>query len=127
MGESITGDFGTLEIETEMIDVTSSLPYPDEQWTYTDQQGHAHRYSRQAAGDYYPTLAWVVDETYWCDDCQDEHTDGHYECAICGEHIEPGLRGPDYARKYMPGRTSYYLNGESITKEQADEILGHPR
>jgi hypothetical protein len=122
-GTTIRGDFGTLEAETEMIDVTSGLPYPNERWTYTDRQGHEHRYSRRAAGDYYPTLVWVVDETYWCEDCRDEHTDGHYECAICGEHITPRLRGPDLSRKYIPGLTSYYLNGEPITKERADELM----
>lgn len=106
-----------LEYEQELIEVSSSLPQPDEDWTYTDRAGHEHRYA-----DGYPTLTWIIDESYWCEDCGDEHTEGHYECPLCGEHITPGLRGPDLLSKYQPGRRSYYLDGELITKEQVQAI-----
>jgi DNA-directed RNA polymerase subunit RPC12/RpoP len=108
---------GELRIEREMIDVTSASPYADEDWTYTDQQGHPHRYDHG-----YPTLTWIIDRTYWCEDCGDEHTEGHYECPLCGERIEPGLKGPDMSRRYMPGRTSYYLDDEEISPERFAEL-----
>lgn len=117
---------GTLEIHTEQIDVTSALPYPDKRWTYTDQQGHDH-YWREG----YPTLTWIVDssETYWCEDCGEEHerTEGHYECPLCGETIAPGLCPPDTFRRFAPGRTSYTLDGQPITKEQAEAIIEERR
>lgn len=112
-----TGDFGELRVETEMIDVTSGLPRPDENWTYTDQHGHEHRYD-----DGYPTLIQVVDETYWCPDCNDEHEKTHLECRECGEHINPGLRGPSMFREFIPGPRSYYLNDEPISEQRFREI-----
>jgi hypothetical protein len=107
-------DGRVLEIEVDMIDVTSGLPQPDEGWTYTDHVGHPHRWDNG-----YPTLVLVIDETYWCTDCGDEHTDDHWECPLCGEEIKPGTRGPDLFRRYIPGLTSYSLDGEPITREQA--------
>jgi hypothetical protein len=116
---SIRGDFGELVTETEAIEVASSLPRPDRSWRYTDRESHEHYWQ-----DGYPTLTRVVDETYWCADCGDEHTESHLECPLCGEHIEPGTVGPSTFREFMPGRTSYWLNGEPITPERAREILG---
>ncbi|GAA4626666.1 hypothetical protein GCM10023196_035810 [Actinoallomurus vinaceus] len=75
-----TGDFGELRVETEMIDVTSSLPKPDPNWTYTDENGHEHRYE-----DGYPTLVRVVDDRY-IDEFGDEMEEAHLECRQCGEH-----------------------------------------
>jgi hypothetical protein len=109
--------------ETDRIDVTSNRPRPDPNWTYTDQAGHEHHYDKAAPivpgrvrG--YPTLVMVEDETYWCEDCQDEHTDSHLECPICGEHITPGLVGPPLYREYIPGMTHYYLNDEEISPDE---------
>ncbi len=102
-----------LRAVTDQIDVTSALPQPDKAWAYTDRAGHAHRY---AGG--YPTLTWVVDETYWCEDCSDEHTEGHRECPLCGERIEPGLREWDGTKQYIPGRTSYYLGDREISEQE---------
>jgi hypothetical protein len=121
-------EFGDMErmdlrAETERIEVTSSLPYADKDWTYTDRHGHSHRYDRG-----YPTLTWVVEYTYWCDTCQDEHDEGHYECPLCGEHITPGMAGPDRFRRYIPGMTRYYLNDEEISETEyrrlAEQIAG---
>jgi hypothetical protein len=106
-----------LRAETERIDVTSALPYADEKWTYTDRHGHQHRYDHG-----YPTLVWIVDETYWCDDCRDEHEEGHYQCPLCGEHIEPGMAGPDLYRRYIPGMTTYYLNDEEISEAEYQRL-----
>lgn len=115
---TLQGDFGELRVETEMIDVTSGLPRPDETWSYIDRQGHGHRYDNG-----YPTLVEVVDRTYWCADCNDEHQDTHLECRICGESIEPGMRGPSPFREFAPGRTAYYLNDEPISPERYQEIV----
>jgi hypothetical protein len=111
-----------LREEAELIDVTSALPYPDERWRFTDAAGHEHRYRRQGAGDYYPTLVWVVDERWWCDDCGDEHTEGHYECRACGERIVPGLAGPDYFPRRIPGRVTYWLGDTEISPDRYREL-----
>lgn len=118
MTAEYTGDFGELRIETEMIDVSSALPYADEKWTYTDGQGHPHRYERG-----YPTLAWIVDETYWYEDCQDQHEKGHWECPLCDEHITPGTAGPDLFPKKIPGLVSYYLNNQPISETEAKRLI----
>ena len=123
---NLTGDFGNLVIETEMIDVTSALPYPDKNWHYTDEQGHEHR---MVEGEY-PTLRYVVDstETYFCADRGEEHTEttGHYECLICDQVVKPGMT-QDFGRRYEPGRRFATLNGEPIDAERAEEILAAVR
>lgn len=114
----IEGEFGELIVEREMIEVTSGWPKPDKSWTYTDQQGHEHRYD-----DGWPTLVTVVERTYWCDECNDEHQDTHLACAICGEEIAPGMKPPSLAREFIPGQIRATLNGEQISKEQYEEII----
>jgi hypothetical protein len=118
----IRGDFGELAIETEQVDVTSALPRPDRTWQYTDRQGHEHRWERTLVSDY-PTLTEVVDEKYWCDDCDDWHREFHMECATCGEHVEPRMVGQGAARELVPGRTSYRLNGDPISRERGQQII----
>lgn len=114
--------YGELRVETEMIDVTSGLPRPSKSWTYTDQQGHQHRYD-----DGYPTLVTVVERTYWCDECNDEHQDTHLACGLCGEEISPGVVGPSPFREFAPGRISAYLNDEPISRERYEEIMAEIR
>lgn len=116
---TVTGPFGTLRKETEVIAFTSNAPSRDPDWTYTDKRGHEHHYE----GGLYPTLRWVVDETYWCDDCQEDHEDGHYECPECGEHIEPGMRDPSGKRELVSGLTSWYLDDEPISEEEAKRLI----
>lgn len=117
---TFTGDFGELHMEREMIDVTSNGPRPDPNWAYTDEQGHEHRYVK---GQGWPTLVTVVDDVYWCEDCNDEHEDTHLACTICGEEISPGMLPPSLYRKFIPGRTSAWLNGEPISKERYEELV----
>jgi hypothetical protein len=90
--------FWTVTRSQEMISVISDLPEANPNWRYTDEAGHEHRWT----GDGYPTLRWVTDFTYWCQDCRDDHEDGHRECLICGEHIVPGTRLHRYPR-YIAG------------------------
>lgn len=113
---------GELRVETEQIDVTSNLPRPDKNWRHTDAAGHEHYWDNG-----YPTLVEVVDDTYWCDDCSDEHTESHLECPTCHQSIEPGMVGPPGYREYAPGRTSYYFNDEPITKAEAEELMQRMR
>lgn len=113
-----TGELGNLVIEVEQIEVTSNEPRPDEKWRLTDAAGHEHYWR-----DGYPTLTVVVDETYWCEDCADDHTDTHLECPLCGETITPGLVGPSGFREFAPGRMSATLDGEPITVERAMELI----
>lgn len=114
--------FGELRVEVEQVEVTSSGPRPDKDWRYTDQKGHEH-YWRNG----YPTIVEVVDRTYWCPDCEDEHQDTHLECPICHEHISPGMLGPSMWREFVPGRRSYWLNGEPVSEERANEIIAEMR
>jgi len=112
----------TLRIEVEEVEVTSNAPRTDEAWTYTDQRGHEHYWR-----DGYPTLRYVVDETYWCGDCRDEHTEGHYECLECGEHITPGMRPPSMVREFMPGLKSFYLDDQPVSVEEAQRFMDAAR
>jgi hypothetical protein len=122
MTNTLRGDFGELTIEVEQVDVTSALPRADQQWRYMDRTGHEHHWDNG-----YPTLATVVDETYWCDDCDDEHQISHLECPQCHETITPATVPAPPWREYIPGRRSYFLNGEEITQEQAQELINRTR
>lgn len=112
---TITGAFGTLRIERAMVDVTSSAPRVDRAWTHTDEQGHEHRWN-----DGWPTLRWVVDEP-----ADDEFpAEGHWECAACGENVNPGMRPAPPFRELIPaGPIDYYLNDEPITEDEARALV----
>lgn len=105
----------SFRVETEEVDVTTGpLPERDPEWIYTDHQGHVHA----LVDGEYPTLRWVDDEPYWCEEHQEEHETGHYECVQCGEQIEPGtrLRGGGI-RKFVPGLKSYFVDDELVDEE----------
>lgn len=106
---------------TEMIDVTSNAPRRDPNWTYIDDNGHMHA----LAADTWPTLRWIIDETYWCHTCCDEHHDGHWECIECGEWIKPGMLGPSGQIARIPGLKTYYLDDQEITEYEAIAIVAH--
>ncbi|WP_304452888.1 hypothetical protein [Nocardiopsis sp. YSL2] len=114
---------GELRIERDFVDVTVAAE-PDPNWVYTDQHGHEHRY-HPGEGDHYPTLVTVMDEPYWCPDCEEEHQFDHLECRLCGEQISPGIR-PGTPRK-VPGMWAAYLNDEPISGEHADALLAAAR
>jgi hypothetical protein len=108
-----------LRWEREQIDVTSAGPRPDKTWRFTDAAGHEHYWS-----DGWPTLAWFVTERWWCEDCEDEHTEGEWCCPLCEEVIAPGMTGPSPFREYMPGRVSFYLGDEEISPQRFAELGG---
>jgi hypothetical protein len=111
-----------LTAHCEPIEVTSLGPREDPAWTFTDANGHAH-----ATADGYPSLVWIVDEEDYVvfeDGYPEEYPgSGHYECRECGEHIQPGMRGPSPYREFIPGPCYYELDGEPITEEQYREIV----
>jgi hypothetical protein len=115
---TITGDFGTLVIETEMVDVTSALPQADKSWRYTDRQGHEHYWR-----DGYPTLDWVPDgEPYWDSDISGEYQHMKLVCPVCDEEIHPSTY-VDTSRRYVPGLTWATLNGEPISEDRARQLI----
>ncbi len=106
-----------LDVEQTFITVTTSHSEADPDWRFTDRAGHEHRHSG-APTDYYPTLRYVVDGQHWCDgisegsDLHDPHLHvdaSHYECQLCGEHIEPGRREP--TPRSIPAQRSITLTG----------------
>ena len=116
---AITGSHGELVIEREVIPV-HYLSDIDANWTFTDTAGHRHHCEYEAA-EHYPTLVTVVDETYWCEDCEDEHELTHQACRLCGEKIRPGTTGP--GTKYITGVLTCTLDGEPISRERADQVI----
>lgn len=116
---TLSGSRGTLNVETERTPV-HYLSDIDAGWRYTDANGHEHHCDYGAA-DPYPTLRTVLYETYWCDNCGDEHELSRLECRQCGEAITPGRTGPGV--KYITGLTTYTFNGEEVTPEQAAGII----
>lgn len=103
----------TVEVNVDWLDVTSSLPTPNERWVYVDQSGHEHRYANG-----YPTLTVVVDAEHWCDgtegfELHEPHMvvdESHYECSICDEVIEPQMDPPG-TPKSIRGLTSATIEG----------------
>jgi hypothetical protein len=115
----IRGPFGTLRLEQDVDWITTNLPQPDPNWRYTDRQGHEHYRGKHD----WPTLNWIVDETWWDEDLQEEDSTGHWACPICGEAIEPGMLPPPTHAIPIVGQVQCYLNDEPVTKEHAQTIL----
>lgn len=92
-------------------------PAPDPKWAFTDRQGHRHVAGTRS--ERWPTLRWVVDKTYWCDLCRDEHQEGHYECRECGQAIEPGMihKGPETVT--VPTLRHYFIDDVEVSEEEA--------
>lgn len=116
---TLSGQHGELVIEREIIPV-NYLSDIDAHWKFTDSAGHAH-YCAYEAADHYPTLRRITDETWWCGDCEDEHESTHLECRQCGEVIRPGATGP--GTKLIAGAITCTLDGEPVTREQADQVI----
>lgn len=111
----IARDGHVIKVTNDMIPV-HYLSDIDANWHFTDTAGHEHRCEYSAA-DHWPTLKEVAEEGYWCADCDEEHEDVHLECKLCGEHIQPGMTGP--GTKFIQGLTSYFIDDEPVTREQA--------
>ena len=92
---------------------------PVESWTFTDTQGHEHRYDHG-----YPTLVRVVDE--WCHvehglfggaDPDGHEAAGHWECLQCHEVIRPAT-GP--GSKFVVTREDWTLEQQVTGAELAE-------
>ena len=103
---------------------TAGGPSPDPKWKFTDSEGHEHSaYPESPDRPTWPTLKWVVDETYWCETCRDEHESGHHECAVCGETIEPGMVMKPPETMTRPGLVERFIDDVPVTKEIWDRAL----
>jgi hypothetical protein len=110
----IDHDGHTLEISTEMIEVTSMGPEPNPGWKFTDGQGHEHDAQQAEEGHVlYPTLRLESGPASWCPDCRDDHTDSWFVCRQCEEKIIPGVVYPSGPR-FVRGLTSYEIDGEPV-------------
>ena len=113
-----------LEIDREMVEVSTALPQPDPNWTYTDDAGHEHAYGSRETP--YPTLVERQGEPYWCPDCEDEHVDTWLECPLCGQKIQPGTY-IDTSPMFIPGLTSYRIDGREVSQEEGEALLARMR
>lgn len=123
MAKLMHGTGRSLEVRVERIAVSTALPRPDPNWTYTDHAGHEHAYTSHAADVIlYRNLVLRTGEPYWCPDCQDEHTDSWLECPQCGEKITPGTY-VDTTPQYIAGQKSYLIDGQPASKAEGDALL----
>lgn len=117
-------------VTREQIPIYSNSPQPDKNWRHVDQQEHEHVY-----GLNYPTLVYVEDEPWWCEEHSEFHEAGHYECPLCGEHIEPGLTGSSPFPTYINGPKDVRLTYDDgrerreyaiLTAEAAEALIVNP-
>lgn len=92
----------TIRNDTTYVQAGPSATEHDPKWSHIDKRGHFHAYTGKGET---PTLVWKHSEPYYCDSCNDEHTDDWQECLICGEHVNPG-------RKSVPWNTRYDVGSE---------------
>lgn len=117
-----------LEVQNERIEVTTGLPQPDPRWNYTDNALHRHQAERETEDGpvRYPTLVRRESEPYWCDHCNDEHTDSWFECPLCGEKITPGTY-IDTSPQYVKGPTAYLIDGLPVPAAEGEALLAEIR
>lgn len=123
--QSLDLDDMTIETHVEQIEVTSNLPERDPNWVHVDESGHEHRYGPNTTEP--PTLRWVVDEPGGVfvdpDGYPEEYPDeGHYECILCTEHVQPGMRGPSPFRRFINGHRTVIVNGEVLTPDEIETL-----
>src|SRR5690349_8793996 len=90
----LAGDLRVNSNTEYMRSMTASIP--DASGSATDSHGHEHRYVRDDEGvPRLPSLKIQQGEEYWCEDCNDFHSDSDWVCRECGDVVEPGFK-PDY-------------------------------
>jgi len=72
-----------------------------------------------------PTLAWVVDGVEYDSDGE-PFAVGHYECAQCGEPVQPKSTA-DTVKQLIPGLRWYRINGRSVSPEEYKAALAEWR
>lgn len=99
-----------LEVDRPGEFVHTNMPEADPAWTFVDSEGHGHFWKNKG----YPTLRWISEPcTMGHDDCDAE---GHYECAVCGEEIQPGSRTAQPI--WIPGFVTYTLTTNDNVMER---------
>lgn len=114
---------GTLNIETEQIDVTMGRDtYKlDPQWTFVDKAGHFHA----VAGDGKLPTVEAYEKQVPCDGscfpwCGGEgYSETRYRCRACAKRVKPGfvVDVPGGQRRTMPGRTSWLVDIQALHEE----------
>jgi hypothetical protein len=125
----VTASGRRFEVFQEPIEVTSTLPRPDEAWRYVDAAGHVHQWEWPDGKRLYrpgltarvPTVEWVKTGVGYFPD-GDEYEIGEYRCLQCAEEITPRSRA-DANRVFMPGMAIYYIDGEAVSKDVFEREL----
>lgn len=100
----------TLDLSTEVTDVTNYGPRRDPAWTFTDAAGHAHTWE---SGTWHevqddpdePAFAYDVDG-------EEYNASAHIECKTCGDHLRPGMLPPTGWHEHIPGPVTAKLTGQ---------------
>lgn len=113
-GASIDGSVPlpcSLDVTTEMIDVSTGLPTrrPDPTWEKVDKQGHFHAFTTDGK---LPTLATESIQKPCPGGCDDPGCEGvtviRYRCRLCRQKIRPNwVTEYDPSPRSMPGRTNW--------------------
>jgi hypothetical protein len=118
---------GTLNIETEQIDITMGRDtYKlDPKWTFVDKAGHFHAVT--GAGNL-PTLE-RYEKHIGCDGtcggtCDGTLTETRYRCRACGKRVKPGfvVDVPGGQRRTMPGLTSWLLDVQAHEEPPSGKV-----
>lgn len=109
----------TLTIDRETIEVDSISPTePDPDWSFTDAEGHVHRW----VGNAVPTTTTIERGRWWCEDCREAHIEELVVCIQCRLAVEPRTRAAP-ERQYLRGPARYYLNGTEISEGEAKAVI----
>lgn len=105
-----TGADYTLDISTEIIDVTNYGPRRDPDWAFTDTAGHTHTWD---SGTWHSVQDDPDEPAFYFDaDGEEYNADTHIECKTCGEHLHPGMLEPTGWHEHIPGRVTATLTGQ---------------
>lgn len=116
---------GTLNIETEQIDITMGRDtYKlDPKWTFVDKAGHFHAVTGDGK---LPTLEPYTKTSPCGGECGDSGCDGvseqRYRCRLCRKRVKPGrvIDQVGGVPRTMPGRTSWWATVKTKTEWKAD-------
>lgn len=107
---------GSLQIDTEVIDVTSSRDSykPDPKWEYVDKAGHWHAFTSDGK---HPTME-RYEKPVPCDGscggvCGGEgYSETRYRCRACGKRVKPNfvVDKPAFTPQRIPGRSDWRVN-----------------
>lgn len=116
---------GTLNIETEQIDITMgrSTYKLDPKWTHVDKAGHFHAVTGDGK---LPTLEPYTKTSPCGGECGDSGCDGmteqRYRCRACRKRVKPAyvVDVPGGVKRVMPGLTTWTATVRTRTAWTAD-------